>query len=585
MPFGFDETLSLGQVQEVDTAQVIVRVYSPEKLMRARVGRLVAVQGQDANEWLIGMVNRVWRSVSKLSEADISSETNYGEENSIQAVLVGTFYNRHGADPNYFTRAVASLPDINREVFPIETAALEEFMASIGRAKEGTSPLRIGTYALDSHATAYLNGDKLFQRHVALLGSTGSGKSYTVATLLEQAHELNSPNILLFDIHGEYSELPYVQHIKVAGPGDLSTAREDILFLPLWLLTFEEIQSLILDATEQAAPNQTMAVLEAVTNAKEQTVESLDMREALDSFTVDSPIPFRVEQLVSFLEEKNGETRDTGEIYKSGAKAGEAKTIQGPLYDKLTKLLIRLRNKIEDRRYGFLFRAPDQYHEYHTLDRIATTLLGTPGMAGYTKPGIKVIDFSEVPADVLPVMVSLISRLVFQIQYWVSGDDRHPVLLICDEAHLYLPNSASGNLGVLERKAVENFERIAKEGRKYGVGLFVISQRPSDVNTTILSQCNNVIALRLTNERDKAVVRGLLPDSLGGIIDSLAGLEVGEALAVGDATLLPSRIMLTHPKFPPKSSTVDFWTKWCEEDYPTEVLSKAVDSLRKQSRD
>ena len=205
-------------------------------------------------------------------------------------------------------------------------------------------------------------------------------------------------------------------------------------------------------------------------------------------------------------------------------------------------------------------------------------------MEGCNKHGIKVIDFSEVPSDVLPVMVSLISRLVFQIQYWVtSGDDRYPLLLVCDEAHLYLPNVGGAGLGVLERKAVETFERIAKEGRKYGVGLFVVSQRPSDVNTTILSQCNNVIALRLTNERDKAVVRGLLPDSLGEILNSLAGLEIGEALAVGDATLLPSRIKLNRPKYPPKSSTINFWTKWCEEQ-PKNALLQAVESLRKQTR-
>jgi len=584
MAFNFEQELSVGEVKEVDTGQIIVRVYSPEKLTRARVGRLIAIQGQDANEWLIGMVNRVWRSFSKLGDTDLQSDLDYGEDNSIQAVLVGTFYNRSGTKTNHFTRAIASSPDINREVFPIEADALEEFMASIGEAKEGTTPLIIGTYALDRHAVAHLNGDKLFQRHVALLGSTGSGKSYTVATILEQASELKTPNILLFDIHGEYTKLPYVQHIKIAGPGDLNSTQDNILYLPLWLLTFEEIQSLILDATEQGAPNQTMAVLDAVTHAKVQTLEQMGKDDALESFTVDSPIPFRVKQLVSALREKNEEVRDTGELYKTGDKAGQPKTIQGPLFDKLTRLLIRLQNKIDDRRYGFLFHAPDEYHEYESLHRIAVKLLGTPAMTDYQKSGIKVIDFSEVPADVLPVMVSLISRLVFQIQYWTkSGEDRHPVLLICDEAHLYLPNVSSGNLGILERKAVETFERIAKEGRKYGVGLFVVSQRPSDVNTTILSQCNNVIALRLTNERDKAVVKGLLPDSLGGILDSLAGLEVGEALAVGDATLLPSRIMLNRPKYPPKSSTIDFWTKWCEEE-PTDSLLQAVENLRKQSK-
>lgn len=157
----------------------------------------------------------------------------------------------------------------------------------------------------------------------------------------------------------------------------------------------------------------------------------------------------------------------------------------------------------------------------------------------------------------------MVARLIYQIQFWSNpGEEnsgRHPILLVCDEAHLYLPRDPNN---IIERKSLDIFERIAKEGRKYGVGMLVVSQRPSDVSSTILSQCNNIISLRLTNELDKSVVRNLLPDTLGGILEVLPGLEVGEAVVVGDAILLPTRIVLSKPNYKPKSATIDFWQRW-----------------------
>lgn len=588
--FQFAEHMAIGEVRGVDTSQIFIRVTSAEKLSQARVGRLVAIQGQDANEWVVGLVNRVWRDPIEYKIQEQSDEIPMdqipSEMNTIQVTLVGTYLARYGTKFNHFTRAILSLPDINRFVFPLEGTSLEKFMSIIGNAENGESvhPLEIGVYTLDRKAKTYLDADKLFQRHAALLGSTGSGKSWSVATILEQASQLKNTNIILFDLHGEYTGLPYTQQLRIAGPGDLTSPDDNVLFLPFWLMNFEEIQSLIIDHSEQSAPNQSMAVLEAITEIKKATLTSLGKKDVLDSFTVNSPIPFHMESIIKFLEQKNTEEMDTGEVYKTGSNAGQAKTKQGPLYDKLTRMLIRLNNKIEDRRYGFLFQAPEKNYEYDSLFEIANTLMGHSGIDGYKKPGIKIIDFSEVPSDILPIIVSLVARLVYQIQFWLDpGSDnkgRHPILLICDEAHLYLPNSPQNTT---ERKSLENFERIAKEGRKYGIGLFVVSQRPSDVSTTILSQCNNIISLRLTNERDKSVVKNLLPDTMGGLLDVLPGLEVGEAVVVGDSTLLPTRIILNKPKYPPKSSTIEFWDRW-QNSGDKVNLAQAVENLRKQSR-
>jgi uncharacterized protein len=584
--FNFENDKSLGEVRGVDTSKIFVRIFNAEKLVSTRVGHLVAIQGQDANEWLIGMIQKVWRDPIEKFVVEGDEGQVLNEENASQVTLLGTYLAKYGQKDNYFTRAVLSLPDINRLVFPLEGSSLEKFMNILAHVgKEGSKkPLEVGKYSLDRKAKAYLDGDKLFQRHAALLGSTGSGKSWSVATILEQAAHLNSSNIVLFDLHGEYVDLPYAEHLKIAGPGDLQGSIENTIFLPFWLMNFDEIQSIIIDNKEQSAPNQSMAVLESIVELKKATLDQIGEKAVEESFTVNSPIPYKMDDLIKLLREKNEDQTETGEIIKTGAKAGQAKTKQGPLYDKLTRLLIRLGNKVEDRRYGFMFKSPDEWNEYNSLHDLAKKLLGQKTTEGYGKSGIKVIDFSEVPTDVLPIMISLVSRLIYQIQFWSEpGEEnggRHPVLLICDEAHLYLPNDPDN---IIERKSLDIFERIAKEGRKYGVGMLVVSQRPSDVSTTILSQCNNIISLRLSNERDKSVVRNLLPDTLGGILEVLPGLEIGEAVVVGDATLLPTRIVLNKPKHKPKSATIDFWQRWNSTDNQVDLI-QAVENLRRQSR-
>lgn len=582
-----DEGYALGEVRGVDTTKCVVRILSSEKLASTRVGHLITVQGRDVNEWLIGLIEKVWRNpVEPFGEANTEENEISNEENSAQITLLGTYIAKYGEKNNHFTRAILSLPDINRLIFPLEGQTLEQFMNIIGETgeEEYKNALEIGRYSLDRKAKAILDGDKLFQRHAALLGSTGSGKSWTVANILEQADKLNSSNIILFDLHGEYVELPYAQQLRVANASDLSKSDDGILFLPFWLLSFDEIQTLMIDNKDQSAPNQSMAVYEAILELKKQTLEKYDKNDVKERFTVNSPIPFDINDLISILKEKNEQEIETGEFYKSGDKKDQPKTIQGPLHNKLTRLLIRLKNKVEDRRYGFIFQAPEGWNQYDSLYQIANTLLGHKGNDDYNKPGIKIIDFSEIPSDVLPIIISLVARLVYQIQFWSTPDEktesRQPILLVCDEAHLYLPNSPEH---ITERRAVEVFERIAKEGRKYGVGLFVVSQRPSDVSTTILSQCNNIISLRLTNDRDKSVVKSLLPDSLGGILDIIPGLEVGECVVVGDSTLLPTRVILNKPKHQPKSSTINFWRRWDYE--PSSIdLMQAVENFRKQSR-
>ncbi|KGM40493.1 hypothetical protein JY96_11785 [Aquabacterium sp. NJ1] len=590
--FSFTEEQGIGEVRSVETARITVRVTDGQRLQKARVGRLVAIQSM-GDEWLIGIIERVWRhpvELPTLAEAEMPEDQAViqQEENGVAISLVGTYRARDGQRRDTFSRAVFALPEINRPVFPIEEKSLEDFMGILSASSkaEAAAPLKVGTYTLDGKATAYIDGDKLFQRHAALLGSTGSGKSFTVASILEQSAQLPHTNMIVLDLHGEYSSMKFASHYRIAGIGDLKDAREGAIFLPFWLLTYDEMQSVFVDRSGDNAPNQALALMDSVIEMKRGAIETLKRVDLLDGFTVDTPVPYRLSELVQSLDSKNEEVIPTGEEYVSGAKKGQPKTEKGPLNGKLSRFLIRLKTKMNDRRYAFMYQAPAEYETYDALHALAKKLLGTGNAKDGVNPGIKIIDFSEVPSDILPVVVGLVARLVYQIQFWsdpgLAGDERHPVVIVCDEAHLYLPSSAAST-GPLERRALENFERIAKEGRKYGVGLLVVSQRPSDVSTTILSQCSNIISLRLSNKTDQGVVKQLLPESLEGLMEVLPTLDVGEAVVVGDATLLPTRIRMNKPVHEPRSATIAFWSRWAKPKKEVDLVA-AVENMRRQSR-
>ena len=225
-----------------------------------------------------------------------------------------------------------------------------------------------------------------------------------------------------------------------------------------------------------------------------------------------------------------------------------------------------------------MFKPPAAALNYEWLAQQVAKLL-TPGPE---KHGIKIVDFSEVPSDVLPVVTGVFARLLYDVQFWMEGSKRTPFVFVCDEAHLYLP--VKDDADAVERQALYTFERIAKEGRKYGVSLLVVSQRPSDVSRTILSQCNNFLVLRLTNDQDQNVVRRLMPDSLGGDLDWLPLLDTAEAVLLGDAILLPARIKLKRPIITPLSATRDFWKEWGEKEPDLSAIQAAVETLRRQSR-
>jgi len=387
-----------------------------------------------------------------------------------------------------------------------------------------------------------------------------------VASILERAAKLPSANLLVFDLHGEYRKMSYARHLRIPGPDDLGKTDESLLYLPHWLLNSRELQAMFIDSSEFSAHNQVMTFQDAVIRDKKRILEQLKKEEVLSAFTLDSPIPFELSNVIAELQDLNEEMVQGARTLK-----------QGPFFGQFSRLLTRINSKLNDKRYGFLFQAPQNEHDYGAMALLASKLMDF----SQTHSQIKVIDFSEVPAEILPVIVGLVARIVYQIQFWTNHEKRRPLAFVCDEAHLYLPKKDGKN--PIEQRAVENFEKIAKEGRKYGVALLIVSQRPSDVSSTILSQCNNVIGLRLTNSDDQSTVKKLMPESLVSLMDVLPILDTGEALVVGDAVLLPSRIKINPPKEKPLSATIDFWNEWQKKAEEPDFV-KAVENMRKQSR-
>lgn len=567
----------IGRVAAVDTSRVAVDVTNSGLLTRIGIGHLVGIRGATEREYLIAITERVTRSVRE-ELPDIETVGDDGAPlatiptDFLQAVLIGTFHTVEGSKANTFKRGADSFPQIDRECFVIEGGNLQRFMGILGAGFAEEERLKLGTFVADRSADAIASGDKFFQRHAAILGSTGSGKSWAVALILERAARLKFPNIIVFDMHGEYSPLAdkpgggFAQRFRIAGPGDLEKPSDDVLFLPYWLLNRDEMLSMILDRSDQNAPNQASRFTLHVRNLKGETLDAEGQDTVKKTFTVDSPIPYDVKTLTKLLNTDN----TTKGIGKTGPVKGEWE-------DKLTRFLSRLEAKLEDRRYGFMFAPPPAAVAYRWLSDQVLKLLASGGGSG-----IKIIDFSEVPADVLPIVTGTLARLLYDVQFWMSAKTRTPVTLLCDEAHLYLP--VRDDADAVQRQALGAFERIAKEGRKYGFSLLVVSQRPSDVSRTILSQCNNFLALRLTNDTDQGVIKRLMPDSLAGLTSVLPLLDTGEALLLGDAVLLPTRIKLDAPKIPPDSATREFWKEWGTKQPEEAAIKSAIECLRSQSR-
>lgn len=562
----------IGTVEHVDTRKVVVSVENEAVLNVLKINDIVVLAGSNSDEKLIGILTKVTKKRIEPDEDELEEDVCYSNDYCVIS-LVGSFYNKYGSGKEgKFKRAINTYPEINSEVYRADEASMQLIMNAVSSRKTDGRSLEIGHFASNRDVIAVLDGNRFFQRHACIVGSTGSGKSYTVAGILEKADMLPHANVIVFDLHGEYNELSYADQIKISD-------EKGGLHIPLWFFNYEEIHSLFVESSEGTSTNQRAAVIKYILQEKKEYIAGKMKHVTEEVVTADTPVPFSAKGLIDYLEKQNSSEIETDEVFKSGDKKGQAKTKRGQYYDKLTNLITRLRTKMDDKKYGFVFNEKDTA-EVDYLNQFAERIMGNDDRR------IKVIDLSEVPSDMLAIVIGIVTRLIYDIQFWITPAKdkvRHPLVLVCDEAHIYMANDMS-KMKAVEKKSLEIFEKIAKEGRKYGIGLLIVSQRPAELNTTILSQCNNIVSLKVTNDRDKSAVAAMLTDSLVGIVEMLPNLDVGECVVVGDAIMLPSKIVLDKPKEKPKSATIDFWDRWYDGERTVFDLDAAVLNLIRQGR-
>lgn len=450
--------------------------------------------------------------------------------------------------------------------------------------------------------TIPVDGNKFFNKHLAIVGASGSGKSHTVAKIFQNAKDLmdkestkerNNSHIVLFDIHSEYS----------SAFSDANIITVSNLKLPYWLLNDEELEEIFLESGDRNNYNQASILRSTITENKKRHSNTNK------PIYFDSPVKFNLTEVINYLKNISNETVNAKSkvkamiIDKSYELPGELTTdkdsgIELSKEDKyskyfekehnfyetrasnitkgdyadgtLNKFINRIESKVNDSRLSFLFG--EESYSVSFEDSIMN-LIGY----GENKSNVTIIDLSGVPFEVLSITVSLISRILFEFGYHKKKKyqkNNTPLMLVYEEAHKYAPKSDMARF----RSSITSIERIAKEGRKYGVTLCIVSQRPSEISETIFSQCNNFVAMRLTNPDDQNYVKRLLPDSLDGVTNSLPSLKTGEAIIIGDSVVLPSIVKIDQCEADscPSSMDINFLTEWKKDwlDITSEELEE-----------
>jgi uncharacterized protein len=429
-----------------------------------------------------------------------------------------------------FERGSDVLPTVNAPVFAVNPELINNVYSSYA---EGD--FAIGTLSLVPSQQAKINLDAFLTRHAAILGQTGGGKSWTVASLIQKMCAFQQATIVLFDLHGEYTS-------TFGTSADVISATD--LELPYWLMNSEELLGLMVDRSESAAPNQIAKFKELLQAAKENHPENKSL--SIKKITIDTPVFFDFNAILK-------DFRDLDVQMVTGQR-GER---QGPLFGQFTRLLMRIDSRLNDKRYDLIFK-PKTYKTSSSMETLFRRLLGETTGA---RKKVVVVDLSPVPFDVRSSVISLILRCLFDFAYWHrrAHKTRFPISVFADEAHIYLNDGDPAT-----DAAKHSAERIAKEGRKYGISLTAISQRPREVSATILSQCNSFLCLRISNPDDQSYVKSLLPDSVRGIASMFSTLRRGECILLGDSVMMPTRIKVDKPNPTPVSDDVSFYKSWNE---------------------
>lgn len=517
-----------------------------------------------------------------------------------------------------FRRGITSYPLPQQKVCLLTYTELTELYSAAEDQREEKPLVAFGTYAAASNVPCRANIDKMFGTHCAIVGSTGAGKSGAVAALLhailDHGKQLNGdqespnyqPNIIIIDPHGEYAQA--FSDVGIVYQAYDAVNQEDVkpngtaartIQLPYWLMSADEFRNLVIGKSEHEATSQNNMVFEALFHARlahqdivaeisPSFVKDFDATDDLpidahrplteqgvdkiSTFNPDRPLPFCLEQFKNHIR------------YRQGARLngsnGTLESLPASKLDSHNSILNKLRTLETDARLKFLMENMSKKEDSLSLADVLEQLVGRTRIAddNDVSAKIRIIDMSGVPNQVAGPLISTIGQLLFQYKSHQTETERlqDPVLLVCEEAHRYIPTSEDSEYSNARRA----MRRIAREGRKYGLSLMLVSQRPSDVDQTIMSQCGTWLALRLTNEKDQQRVASFLPDSFAGMTRSLSGLGQQEAIFVGQGAALPARIRirdLSQDQLP-RSETVSFADGWfnASDDHASKALIQKI---------
>ena len=455
-----------------------------------------------------------------------------------------------------FFRGVRSFPVLNEAVYNMGPADLQLIFN-----KEDTPCIEIGRLQQDNSIVAKVRTDDLLSKHFAIIGSTGSGKSCTVALVLQAILSKNQmAHVVLFDPHNEYSK----------SFGDMAEViNNESLDIPIWMFDFVETVELLCSDIEDQAREEQEVLHDVLLKAKRlfdrskkngdvSSQTNLDDLEAdlqrAGHITLDSPVPYRIRDVVKLIEMNMGKLENNSNLAP---------------YKRLKR---RIQSLMQDPRYQFVFRN-------QAAPLPIDTLVGRIFRIPVNKKPISILDFSGIPSEALNIVVSVVSRLAFELATW--SERRLPILLVCEEAHRYIPRDP--NLGFHSTRRI--IARIAKEGRKYGVSLGIISQRPSELEASTLSQCSTIFSMRLSNEVDQDFVRAAVPDGAAELLSFLPSLGTAETMVFGESVNLPMRVILKtlEEEYRPHSSSAEFTDLWNRPDVTPEFMDLVFDRWRARS--
>ncbi|EPZ5901487.1 ATP-binding protein [Vibrio fluvialis] len=563
-----------------------------------QVGKFLKIEDGNQN-YAVAIVNNL---TAQKSEKDGAVEWSF----VIEASPIGALINND--DKLEFKRGTQVLP-VPTEI--VHTFGTEDL--SIIFSDDSSFGFEIGRLSGNPTVPFCIDGDRFFGKHIGVVGSTGSGKSCAVSSLIQNAvgianaknsnrESQKNSHVIIFDIHSEYSSAFTIDESENFSLNKLDV---DNLKLPYWLMNAEELESIFIESNEQNSHNQLSQFKQAVILNKEKN------NPELDKVTYDSPVFFSIEEVYNYIYNKNNLTVYEKNSLKYFAtldeeieydedclwhkinflsSTGNAKhetlgvkvSKEGGFNGEFDRFISRLETKLNDKRLAFLLKpVKDDCTAFKTNDfsEVIKQFLGY-----IDKSNVTVVDLSGIPFEVLSITVSLISRLMFdfafhysKIRHSTNQTNDIPFLIVCEEAHNYIPKTGGAEF----KASKKSIERIAKEGRKYGLSLMVVSQRPSEVSETIFSQCNNFIAMRLTNRVDQNYIKALLPDSSSSLIDLLPSLNQGEAFVVGDSVIIPSLVQLPKPNPEPKSASIDTYKEWAES-WKDITFDKIVERWRKE---